>query len=223
MKDKLIAWILKSLIEMICGSCRVSITSGEEYLKHILDTKEQMIYSFWHNRIFYLSWFLQKHVLKKGVPLTVLISQSKDGEFIARVVELWKAKTARGSSSRGGMGALKKLIRSTRNGESLVTTPDGPRGPKYEAQEGTLFLSSATGLPIIAVNCTFYNAWVFNSWDKFMVPKPFSRVEVQFSAPIYPDSKKQYGEVTFEEEANNLAETLLSLGPEFAPESKNAL
>jgi len=171
-------------MECIGASCRISIVNGDDILCKIVEEKKSVVFSFWHNRIFFLSFFLYRNCHKKGLPLSVLISQSADGEFISRIVESWKGRTVRGSSSKGGFGAIKGLLKSAKEGYAIVTTPDGPRGPKYKFKEGSIYLSSMIQGPIVLVNCTFEKAWVAKSWDRFMIPKPFSRVYVSIEKPV---------------------------------------
>ncbi|MDH5721429.1 MAG: lysophospholipid acyltransferase family protein [Spirochaetia bacterium] len=180
-----VAFIIRCFMQAIGRTVRVKIIAGEEILKNLLKNRQPVIFSFWHNRIFFCSYFLYKKVFKKGVHLTVLISQSKDGEWIAKIVEMWGGDTARGSTTRGGKGALLGLIKNLRrkNG-AVVTTPDGPKGPVYKFQAGTLALSQMTQVAIVPVTYSAKKTWVFNSWDKFIVPKPFTKAHVAFGEPI---------------------------------------
>ena len=219
MKTTILSFILKKILEWLCMTCRVRVINGGSVIDEALKQNKPVIFSFWHNRIFFLSYFLYRNVLRKGVPLAVLISQSKDGEFIARVVKFWGAQSARGSSSRGGLGALMSLIRRVREHYSIVTTPDGPRGPRYLFQEGTIFLSSIAQIPIIPISCTFHNPWVLNSWDRFMIPKPFSRIDVSVAEPcqIPPGIQKGEGNTENSElefHRKRVEKILLNLAPE---------
>jgi hypothetical protein len=194
-------------------TCRIKVIRGDEIFQEIVNQKKSVIFSFWHNRIFFLSYFLYKFCHKKGLHLSVLISQSKDGDFIAGVVHGMKGRTVRGSTSKGGFSAIKGLLRSIRENYAVVTTPDGPRGPKYKFQSGTLYISSMGKIPIVPISCSFDNAWVFKSWDNFMIPKPFSRVfvsigqPVQIPADVSEDQNPDY--------QKNLEDILANLSPEF--------
>jgi len=184
LKHKLISCILRIVLEGIGMTCRIKITKGESIFHNIVAQKKSVIFSFWHNRIFFLSYFLYKFCHRKGLPLSVLISQSSDGDFIAGVVHSMGGRTVRGSTSKGGFSAIKGLLKSVKDSYALVTTPDGPRGPKYQFQSGTLYISSLAKVPVVPVSCAFDNAWVFKSWDNFMVPKPFSKVNVSIGDPV---------------------------------------
>lgn len=139
-----------------------------------------LVVAVWHGRIFY---FL-RHYYRQRHHFTVLVSRSRDGEFISQVLQSWGTDTTRGSSSRGGMRALLELVRKMRQGSHAMIIPDGPRGPRYRVQPGIMLVAEKTGAAILPVT---YNArWkkVLTSWDRFVLPLPFSRVVVVFGEPI---------------------------------------
>jgi hypothetical protein len=179
------SYLLEKLMKLIGYSCRVNIVEGKEIFDKIVEEKKPVAYCFWHNRIFYLSYFLYRYSHRKGLKITALISQSKDGEIISRVVKAFGGRSARGSTTRGGIGAVKTLLRCVRDGYALAITPDGPRGPVYKFQSGAIFVSSFAQVPIVPITCTFEKAWVFKSWDKFMIPKPFSKINVYVEKPLW--------------------------------------
>src|SRR5690606_30006805 len=113
---------------------------------------------------------------QRGAGLATLISQSKDGEYIARVVQRWGFTVLRGSSSRGGSGALRSMVRVLRDGQSLAVTPDGPRGPRRRLKPGSLLAARMSGVPILPTAAAATRAWWLGGWDRFLVPKPLARV-----------------------------------------------
>ncbi len=113
-----------------------------------------------------------------------MVSRSFDGEYIARTIEKLGFVAVRGSSSRGGAKALLGLRRQLDQGTSVAFTIDGPRGPKYVAKPGPVLLSRASALPMAAFYVAISDAWVLNTWDAFMIPKPFSKALVRVSAKI---------------------------------------
>lgn len=119
-----------------------------------------------------------------------MVSRSFDGEYIARIIEKLGFAAVRGSSSRGGAGAVLGMKSVLETGESVAFTIDGPRGPKYVAKPGPVALAKATGLPMAAFYVALSNAWILNSWDEFMIPKPFSAALVRLSRkmPVPPDA-----------------------------------
>jgi lysophospholipid acyltransferase (LPLAT)-like uncharacterized protein len=141
--------------------------------------EKPIIYSFWHRAVFASSW------LWKMLGIAVMVSRSFDGEYIARIIEMLGFKSIRGSSTRGGATALLGLKNHLEQDASVAFTIDGPRGPKYIAKPGPVLLARTTGLPMAAFFVALSDCWVLNTWDAFMIPKPFSKALVRFSAKIH--------------------------------------
>jgi lysophospholipid acyltransferase (LPLAT)-like uncharacterized protein len=139
---------------------------------------ENLIYAFWHSSLLMASF----HYRNLGV--VGLISYSKDGELLARVVEPLGYVLVRGSTSRGSLQALRGLVRHLRDGRDVALTPDGPRGPREVAQEGTIHLARLTGKRIVPLvfDCTRKRR--LHSWDRLIVPMPFSRGVFVYRDPI---------------------------------------
>lgn len=134
------------------------------------------IWIFWHNRLFIIPWAYRKALGdRKGAALT---SASKDGEIVAAFLARFRIRAVRGSSSRRGVAALIELIRLVREGYTIGITPDGPRGPRYTLNPGVITLAEKTGAAICPVRVHYSSYWQLGSWDGFMIPKPFSRVEI---------------------------------------------
>lgn len=146
--------------------------------------QEPAIYALWHRNLLPL---LLKH---KDLGVAVVISSSKDGELIAGPAQELGFLPVRGSTTRGGDKAFKELLRCAKT-RSLAITPDGPKGPSEKIQGGLLHLAYLTKLPIILVAADLDKEWVFHSWDRFRVPKPFATVKIQYSEPIYITEKEQ--------------------------------
>lgn len=181
---KFASWLMRWVIQFIGATTRIQAIVGSEVVSDLLKNRRPVIFCFWHNRIFYSSWYLWRYLFRKGVMLTVLISQSDDGELIARVVERWGGKLARGSSTRGGREALRILNTALKkDNSSVVTTPDGPKGPLYSFQMGTVLVSQFTQSEIVPVSFACDRAWVLRSWDKFIIPKPFAKTVVCIGEP----------------------------------------
>jgi lysophospholipid acyltransferase (LPLAT)-like uncharacterized protein len=116
----------------------------KERLRDILIKKRQrVIYCFWHDRL------LMMPLIALGQKASVLISQHRDGEYISRIISRFGFRTIRGSSTRGGSLALRKMAREMRSGRHGAITPDGPRGPRHVAKEGAILLASLTGSPLV--------------------------------------------------------------------------
>ena len=154
------------------------------------------IYSFWHQCIFPAA------ALFRGQGIAVMTSLSFDGEFIARIIERLGFRAVRGSSSRGAVGALLGMRREVEAGEAVAFTIDGPRGPRFVAKPGPVFLAQATGAPMVAFHIAVEKAWVLKSWDATRIPKPFSRALLRVSRAMsvpadadYAASKGHYAEL----------------------------
>ncbi len=140
---------------------------------------KRSVYIFWHSKML-LGWWIFK-----DKNYSALVSQSKDGEILANVLNKWGYNVMRGSSSKGGKEALEELI--TASGKSSVAlTPDGPRGPAKELKNGALIISNKCGIPVIPVRINYGNRKILSrSWDKFEIPYPFSNCEVSFGSEVF--------------------------------------
>jgi lysophospholipid acyltransferase (LPLAT)-like uncharacterized protein len=148
--------------------------------------QEPVIIAFWHNRILLLPFLFKKHWSKrKRDKVAVLVSASKDGEKLAKVLERFDMICVRGSSSRRGRQALVELTKLVKDGYDIGITPDGPRGPKYVVQDGVIALSQVTQSAIMPVSWSVDRKFVFRkAWDNFQVPAPFSRATLRIGEPI---------------------------------------
>src|SRR5258707_1222571 len=137
------------------------------------------IWCFWHRAVIPATYRFRN----KG--LAVMTSKSFDGEYIARIIQKLGFAAVRGSSSRGAVGALIGMRQQLEQGHGVVFTIDGPRGPRYVAKPGPILLAKKTG---VSVNCFYVaveRAWILNSWDQMIIPKPFSQAMIYASGPMY--------------------------------------
>ncbi|MCP5538348.1 MAG: lysophospholipid acyltransferase family protein [Akkermansiaceae bacterium] len=141
-----------------------------------------VIWIFWHNCLF--SAPLTKKKFSGSAPASALASASRDGAVIESVVASFGVKTVRGSSSRRGVAALIALKKALKAGEQLFVTPDGPRGPRYHLQPGVVKLGQSSGAPIVPVRFYHTSSWRLKSWDRFHIPKPFSKVVITLGEAI---------------------------------------
>ncbi len=137
------------------------------------------IYNFWHDRIFLTTYWWRKR------RIVVLTSKSFDGEYIARFIQRFGYGAVRGSSTRGGVGAIVEMVRLMRKGCTTAFTLDGPKGPPYVAKMGPVLLAKKSGHPMLPVTMTLKSHWKAPSWDSFQIPKPFTRARVYVAPPIY--------------------------------------
>lgn len=162
---------------------------GEEHYRSLTASGQRILYAFWHARL------LSLVTDRRDEGIAVLISLHSDGEYIARVIDSFGFRSVRGSSSRGGAQGARAMLKAARDGRGMAVTPDGPKGPPRRVKEGLLFLARLTGCPIIPIGTSASRAWRASSWDRFLVPKPFSTVSVVYGEPIWvPEDLDQAGE-----------------------------
>jgi lysophospholipid acyltransferase (LPLAT)-like uncharacterized protein len=167
------------LIQIIGRTVRFEVEGWEHWEAASLEGRLP-IYTFWHNRVFLATYFWRR----RGI--VVMTSQSFDGEYIARFIQRFGYGAARGSSTRGGVGAVVEMVRLMRKGYPTAFTIDGPKGPRYVAKMGAVLLAKKTGHPILPFNINPARFWqAKKSWDLFQVPKPFTRARVRIAQPIF--------------------------------------
>jgi len=180
---KLIASVGYRLIALLGSTLRWK-TEGLEHFDAIIKAGHQPIMAFWHGRILTATYYFRR----RGI--VVITSENFDGEWIAGIIERFGYGTARGSTSRGAKKALLQLRRDLANGHPAGFTVDGPRGPARVVQPGAVWLSKATGHPVLPFHLEADRAWSVNSWDRTQVPKPFSTVALVVDEPftVPPDA-----------------------------------
>lgn len=174
-------WILPALIYVFYNTLRLTwrlkIVEGEQFAKDFREEKK-MVYAHWHGSIPGVLYLL------KPYNVVTMISNSKDGTLVDTISRWLGGKTARGSSTRGGVSALKGVIRYANQGYNPCVAIDGPKGPRNKVKPGVLELSRVVNAPVYPLVVTCDRAWVFEkSWDKTFIPKPFSRVFVYWADP----------------------------------------
>ena len=193
------------LLRVWAGTLRYEIDDRSNLLT---DAKgESYVGALWHNRLLLIAHVLQKFAPHR--PGAGLISASRDGDLIAPLIERFGFQVVRGSSSRMGASATLELAGVLDAGRDVLITPDGPRGPAYELGPGIVFLAQKSGAPIQPINLEFSSCWRVNSWDRFILPRPFSRVRVIFGAlhRVKPTGTPE----EFEAERKRLQDAMMSL------------
>jgi len=182
--QRLGAWLVFLLVRVVSATLRYRWTDHSGYFDG--SATGPAIYCVWHNRLALCLvpyYGYAKH--RNHTPgLAALVSASKDGAFLAAILECFGVQPVRGSSSRRGPQALIELTGWAERGYDLAITPDGPRGPCYVVQEGVMGLAQVTGLPIVPAS--YYLGWKLQarSWDRFQIPLPFSRCEMVIGKPV---------------------------------------
>lgn len=174
------AFIFNLLLRCVCGSNRLSVTGQDIFDDHV--DQGNNIFVFWHSRLFYLVYYYVMRAPQRKA--CMLVSLSRDGDYGAALVRRLKQDVVRGSSSRGGQAAVRKLVSKLEAGNNVAITPDGPRGPALVVGEGVVKLAQMTGARIIPVSYDASRKFLLKSWDRFIVVKPFGRVHVAFGEPI---------------------------------------
>lgn len=179
--QSLVVGLATVLLKLLGGTLRWTYEDQAGYRNRA--PGNPFIVGVWHNRILVLplifEWFC-----KRCYPVSILTSPSRDGALLSAFMANFGMGAVRGSSSRGGVKALLLLRAQLREGVDIAITPDGPRGPVYEPSAGLLRLAVKTGLPVMAIRVEQERYWEIQSWDKFRIPKPFSRVHVTMLAPV---------------------------------------
>jgi lysophospholipid acyltransferase (LPLAT)-like uncharacterized protein len=170
-----LGWVI---LQAIGRTSRLSFHPSPGVQK-LLAERKPFIYALWH-RFQLLLIFAHR-----GQGLHVLVSQSRDGEYIAKTMRRLGYGTIRGSSSRGGAAAFMEIVRRLQAGERVVFTPDGPRGPFRSIQPGLAAAARQAGVPVVPVGWAGSRVKELNSWDRFLVPLPFGRYHVVYGEPVF--------------------------------------
>lgn len=173
--------IVHVILRLYFYTFRVTAMNETTWLQH-LKHGGNVLLCCWHQQFLPIMAYLYRH--RRWSP-SLMISQSNDGDIGAGLCQRTGWRPVRGSSSRGGVKALKGIIRELRRSRLAAHIVDGPRGPAGIVKSGTIMLAQATRAIVVPVYLSADRAWFFKSWDRFMIPKPFARLQVQFGEPLY--------------------------------------
>ncbi|MFH1215852.1 MAG: lysophospholipid acyltransferase family protein [Pseudomonadota bacterium] len=162
---------------LLFATCRVT-RRGHEHFRQLIGSGKPFIVSFWHYGVIYIVYHA------RDLPYVAMVSASKDGEYVARILEGKGFSTVRGSRNKGAIGALKGLMREMGKGKTAVLVADGSQGPARKAQAGTILLAARTGAMILPVGWSASRYKTFRSWDRTAIPLPFSRVVLCYGRPF---------------------------------------
>lgn len=184
----MLAYLVFAFYKLLQWTWRVEVLESES-LKKALKEKSIFVIAHWHGEEVGLL-----HLLKP-YHAAAMVSHSKDGELITKVIELSGSKVSRGSSSRGAVGALKGILRLSKEGWRPSVAVDGPRGPRHQVKQGVLEISRVIRSPVYTISMAASNTYVLQkSWNKMEIPLPFSKIVVSWSDPIivtHPDEFEQ--------------------------------
>ena len=173
-----LCWLGACYIRLVHASGRWSVQGGE-IPEAFWRRDEPFILAFWHGRI-----MMMPYCWRRDKKINMLISQHRDGQFIARTVSHFGIDTVAGSSSRGGTAALRSMLRALKSGQWVGITPDGPRGPRMRASDGVVQVARLAGVPVIPCGFSSGRRRLLRSWDRFAVALPFSRGIFIWGEPI---------------------------------------
>ena len=168
-------WLLRAL----GATWRVTVRGRQALLDRAPDAS-RVVLVLWHGQMLPILWAHRQ-------PTGVMISEHRDGEIIARIVERFGFFGVRGSSSRGGARALLEGVQVLKRGADMAITPDGPRGPRHSFAPGALVLAHRAGVPVVTLVAHVDRGWQLRSWDGFEIPKPFARVTIEYGEPVVLD------------------------------------
>lgn len=187
----LVGFLGPLLVRLLMSTLRIKVIGAENH-EEGRKGGQNVIFACWHETQLLFAY------THRGQGIRVLVSQHGDGELIARILQGLGWGPVRGSTTRGGSAALRRMLREVREGHDLAITPDGPKGPRHRVQPGVITLARLTGAPILYAYWSANRMWEFGSWDRFRVPWPFSRVVVFMDGPLWvprslsPEGEEEY-------------------------------
>jgi lysophospholipid acyltransferase (LPLAT)-like uncharacterized protein len=182
-------FVLYYLIDALCRTLKITV-KNKAAVDGLDKAGQNYVLAFWHGTML-LPWFVHR-----DSKCTALISKSRDGDLLARILKKWNYRVIRGSSSRGGDTALAIMVDFAKNGEIISVTPDGPKGPVCKMKAGAVITAKKSGIPLILAGVGYEGKRNLSSWDNFSIPKFFSRAQIVYSNPVYIDRNLSYDETS---------------------------
>jgi lysophospholipid acyltransferase (LPLAT)-like uncharacterized protein len=179
-KTWLLARVVGVLVRLFCGTLRLTIDREDE-CERLIREHNGAIFVTWHGR----TMIPIHHWYRTRRPYHVLVSLSRDGDFLSELFRVFGMKVIRGSTGRRGVMATRAALAALDSGSVLGFTPDGPRGPSGVAQPGAVYFAQRSGRPIIPAGISAYPRWFTRSWDRFLIPRPFARARWVYGDPIF--------------------------------------
>ena len=183
---QLLISLLGSLYVLFVYKTSTIDLKNRKNIDRLFKKNESFIYAFWHDQLLFcpLTW-------QSEFEIKVLISKHRDGDIVARLISKLGFKSIRGSThksgktkNKGGLTSARQMIKSLKNGISIGISPDGPKGPRHKVSDGILSISRLSNSSILPVGIGFKKKWVLNTWDKFIIPKPFNQITIIWGEAI---------------------------------------
>ena len=176
--------LLRGFLALLWYSYRVEKVVGEDIADQLVADKTVCMPCYWHQQHLVCANIVRRW-LRKGFDVSIVISASVDGEIPARIASAWGAHIIRGSANQTGALVMRDMYGALKRGSSIITTPDGPKGPIFEFKAGNILISRISGAPLVPLACAADRSWRLTSWDQMMVPKPFARVVIAIGQPHF--------------------------------------
>lgn len=178
-----LSYILEYMLRFIFWTCRWEVIGADKLSRAMHDDKPILL-PVWHGRMLFPIFYLYRN----RIEWSALASRHKDAEIMALILKRMGFALIRGSSSRGGRQAINNISDTFRSGGRVAITSDGPRGPIYRAKPNSIVAAMEHGASIITISGSSSSSWVMGSWDRFMLPKPFSKVIINIANPLEIDT-----------------------------------
>ena len=211
-KSKLIPLIGRWIIQILFFLNKVTI-KGEENLLKLIKSGSPIMLCVWHGRLLFPSWYIRHHTT-----LHIISSRHADSELLANILRYWGYGLIRGSTNKGGVHVIRKMTEIFDRGGIIAVTNDGPKGPARIAKSGSIGLAIKNNVKIITVTGSATKYWQMKSWDRFMLPKPFGKIQIIVSSPMDITEKPSESEVEvqilsefmnrYQDEADQLTEKI---------------
>jgi len=159
---------------------------GNEHVEQLRRSGTPVVFAVWHGYLLVPLWH------RRGEGVTLLVSEHRDAEYLARAARSWGYHVVRGSSTRGGIGGLKRIMGIISLGRDVAFTPDGPRGPRGVAKPGALRAAMIGGGAVVPIGADASSWWRLGSWDRFAIPRPFSRVRLVYGSPVTSEAASRF-------------------------------
>jgi lysophospholipid acyltransferase (LPLAT)-like uncharacterized protein len=185
-RSRLTLLLGKGLLGVLARTWRFRVLNRAA-MRDLRAARRPFIFSLWHGQLLPLLWF------HRGERVSILISEHRDGELIARTAQRLGYGLIRGSTTRGAERALLSLVRELEAGREVAITPDGPRGPARRFAPGALIAAQRSGAPILPVAASADRAWRLGSWDRFVIPKPFAHITIVYGTPTMVEATSARG------------------------------
>jgi lysophospholipid acyltransferase (LPLAT)-like uncharacterized protein len=189
LKKKLVSWFAPWLaywtIKTLSLTLRFEVVNPE-FLKSFLDKGDTVICAFWHGRLLMIPF---AYKFKGVMKFSFLVSPHRDGQVVGKALQRFGLQPIPGSTTRKGFTAFKNMLRAQQGGSSIALVPDGPRGPRHRVQMGVIELARLTGRPVIPLTFSSSRKKIFNTWDRFLLPYPFSKGVFIYGEPVSVDPR----------------------------------